>query len=378
MAYTLGIDLDIDQVKLCLIQLDGPQRVPYVDWLIFRVPFSFGPDYYCEFGAPLMETIAHFLFIKKLGPQQINRIYFVSGMPYSAFASFEEGLHYTANVFIQSLFDPERVGILRADGKPFAPRELLTVKGENATAFVGTQFYGPAYLASRMSKNAVVIDVGTGVTHITPVVKQRIDPDGRSKLPKYLRHRLTQQQLLHKGTLYTSVNQICDGVKTKEGTFPYTPRVCRMVTVASLLKYIHPEIAREHDFPLLGERDAQILLARAIGLDMKSLSSKEIYEIALTIYNELSDQIGSAFNYVLQKQGKAAGQMELVTTGISGKHLMENACRRDQALRERLIHLADKLPHRLHEASTAYGAALYAMDRLMDSSLAPERVEVMP
>ncbi|MEZ0372450.1 MAG: hypothetical protein ACAI44_25390 [Candidatus Sericytochromatia bacterium] len=378
MAYTLGIDLDIDQVKLCLIQVDAPQRVPYVDWLIFRVPFHFGPDYYCEFGATLMETIAHFLFVKKLGPQQINRIYFVCGMPYSAFASFEEGLHYTANIFIQSLFDPERVGILRADGKPFAPREVLTVKGENATAFVGTQFYGPAYLASRMYKNAVTIDVGAGVTHITPVVKQRIDPDGRAKLPNYLRHRLSQQQLLHKGSLYTSVNQLGDGVKTKEGHLPYTPRVCRMVAVASLLKYIHPEISREHDFPLLAEKDALILMARAVGLDMKSLNSKDIYEIAMAIYNELCDQIGSAFQHVLKQQGKAGAQMELVTTGLSGKHVMENAFRRDQALRERLIHLADKLPHRLHEASSAYGAALYAMDRLMDASLAPERVEVMP
>lgn len=378
MAYTLGIDLDIDQVKLCLIQMDGPQRVPYVDWLIFRVPFQFGPDYYCEFGAPLMETIAHFLFVKKLGPQQINRIYFVNGMPFSAFASFEEGLHYTANVFIQSLFDPDRVGVLRADGKPFAPRELLQVKGENATAFVGTQFYGSAYIASRLYKNAVMVDVGSGVTHITPIVKQRIDPDGRAKLPKYLRYRLTQQQLLHKGSLYTSVNQIGDGVKTKEGLLPYTPRVCRMVTAASLLKYVHPEIAREHDFPLLSEKDAQILLARAVGLDTKSLNPKELVEIALTIYQDLSDQVGSAFSRCLQAQGKGAAQMELVTTGLSGKHLMETAFRRDQAMRERLVHLADKLPHRLHEASTAYGAALYAMDRLMDASLAPERVEVMP
>lgn len=378
MAYTLGIDLDIDQVKLCLMHLEGPNRVPYVDWLIFRVPFQFGPDYFCEFGPNLMETIAHFLFVKKLGPQQINRIYFVSGMPYSAFASFEDGLHYTANVFIQSLFDPERVGVLRADGKPFAPRELLSVKGENATAFVGTQFYGPAYIASRLSKNAVVVDVGTSATHITPVVKQRIDPDGRAKLPKYLRYRLFNQQMLHKGSLYTSVNQICGGVKTKEGTYPFTPRVCRMVVMASLLKYVHPEIAREHDFPLIAEKDAQILLARAIGLDLKSLTSKEVYEIAMHIYNELSDQIGSAFTQVLQKQGKAAAQMELITTGLSGKHIMENAFRRDQALRERLIHLSDRLPHRLHEASTAYGAALYAMERLMDTSLAPERVEVMP
>ncbi|MGV3525884.1 MAG: hypothetical protein ACO1RX_16795 [Candidatus Sericytochromatia bacterium] len=378
MAYTLGIDLDIDQVKLCLIQVDGPQRVPYVDWLIFRVPFNFGPDYYCEFGANLMETIAHFLFIKKLGPQQINRIYFVCGMPYSAFQTFEEGLHYTANVFIQSLFDPERVGILRADGKPFAPRELLQVKGEAASAFVATQFYGSSYLASRLSKNALVADIGTGMTQITPIIKSRIDPDGRAKLPRYLRYRYINQQLLHKGSLYTSVNQISDGVKMKDGVYPYSPRVCRMVAVASLLKTIHPEIAREHDFPLLAEKDAQILLARAIGLDLKTLNTKEIQEIAQSIYDDLSDQLGAAFLAVLQRQGRGSERLELITTGLAGKELMENAFRRNQAVRERLIHLADKLPHRLHEAGTAYGAALYAMDRLMDSSIAPDRVEVMP
>lgn len=378
MAYTLGIDLDIDQVKLCLIQMDGPQKVPYVDWLIFRVPFQFGPDYFCEFGASLMETIAHFLFVKKLGPQQINRIYFVNGMPYSAFASFEEGLHYTANVFIQSLFDPDRVGVLRADGKPFAPRELMQVKGENATAFVATQFYGSAYLTSRLFKNAIVVDVGSGASHITPISKQRIDPDGRAKLPKYLRYRLSHQQLMHKGNLYTSVNQIGDGVHTKEGFLPYTPRVCRMVVMASLLKYVHPEIAREHDFPLLSDKDAFILLARAVGLDVKSLNQKELTEIALIIYQDLSDQLGNAFKQVLDKQGRNASQMELVTTGLGGKHLLTTAFRKDQALRERLVHLSDKLPHRLHEASTAYGAALYAMERLMDCSISPERIEVMP
>ena len=76
--------------------------------------------------------------------------------------------------------------------------------------------------------------------------------------------------------------------------------------------------------------------------------------------------------------GRLADRMELVTTGLSGKHVMETAFQRNQGLRERLIHLEDKLPHRLHEASTAYGIALYAMDRLLDTSLPPDRVEVMP
>lgn len=378
MAYTLGIDLDIDQVKLCLIHVEGPQRVPYVDWLIFRVPFQFGPDYYCEFGATLMETIAHFLFVKKLGPQQINRIYFVSGMPYSAFHHYEEGLHYIANIFIQSLFDPERVGILRADGKPMSPREVLLVKGENATAFVGTQFYGSAYLASRMYKNAIVADVGAGTTHITPITKARIDHQGRNKLPKYLRYRYANKQYLHRGSLYTSVNQICNGIDNKDGSYPFTPRVCRMVVVASLLKYVHPEIAREHDFPLLEEKDARILLARAVGMDIKSMSDRELLTLAQGIYSELSSQVGTAFRGVLDSQKRLADRMELVTTGLSGKHMMETAFARDQGLRERLVHLEDKLPHRLHEASTAYGIALYAMDRLMDTSLPPDRVEVMP
>ena len=378
MAYTLGIDLDIDQVKLCLMQAEGPQRVPYVDWLIFRVPFSFGPDYYCEFGAALMETIAHFLFVKKLGPQQINRIYFSCGMPYSAFASFEEGLHYTANIFIQSLFDPDRVGILRADGKPIPPRELLQIKGEAASAFVGTQFYGSAYLASRLYKNALVIDVGSGVTHITPVVKSRIDPQGRSKPSKYLRKRLIQQQLIHKGVLYTSVNQISQGIKVKSGLLPFTPRVCRMVVIASLLKYIHPEIAREHDFPLLEEKDARILLARAVGLDTNILNEKDILHLARLVYDDLSDQFGGAFKEILGRQGRLANQMQLITTGLGGKELMHNALRQEPSLRDRLVHLSDKLPHRLHEASTAYGLALYAMDRLMDASFAPDRIEVLP
>lgn len=378
MAYTLGIDLDIDQVKLCLMQAEGPQRVPYVDWLIFRVPFSFGPDYYCEFGAALMETIAHFLFVKKLGPQQINRIYFSCGMPYSAFASFEEGLHYTANIFIQSLFDPERVGILRADGKPVPPRELLQIKGEAASAFVGTQFYGSAYLASRLYKNAMVIDVGSGATHITPIIKSRIDPQGRSKPAKYLRKRLLQQQLIHKGILYTSVNQISQGIKVKNGLLPFTPRVCRMVVIASILKYIHPEISQEHDFPLLEEKDARILMARAVGLDTNILNEKDLHYLARLVYNDLSDQLGTAFTDNLNHQGRVAKQMQWVSTGIGGKDLMNNAFRQDSSSREKLVHLADKLPHRLHEASTAYGLALYAMDRLMDASFAPDRVEVLP
>jgi len=151
-----------------------------------------------------------------------------------------------------------------------------------------------------------------------------------------------------------------------------------MVVAASLLKYVHPEIAREHDFPLLEEKDAKILLARAVGMDIKSMTDRELLTLAQGIYNELSSQIGSAFKDVIKEQGRLADRMELVTTGLSGKHVMETAFQRDEGLRERLIHLEDKLPHRLHEASTAYGIALYAMDRLMDTSLPPDRVEVMP
>lgn len=379
MAYTLGIDLDIDQVKLCLIHVDGPHQTPYVDWLIFRVPFEFGPDYYCEFGTSLIETIAHFLLVKKLDPQQLNKIYFVSGMPFSAFANFEEGLHYTANVFIQSLFDPDKVGILRADGKPFAPRDILNVKGENASAFVGTQFYGSAYLASRMYKNALMIDVGSGASHITPIIKGRIDPSGRSKLGKYLRYRLAKDQYIQKGALYTSVNQIAQHIDLKDQRFAMTPRVCRMAIVASLLRYIHPEIAQEHDFPLINETDANILLARAVGLDVKSTTAKELKQIASRIYDQLAQQVGHSFSTLLHAQGKRmVDKLELVTSGLSGKHLINHAFRKNQIIQERFRHLEDILPHRLHEASTAYGVALYAMERLMDESFAPHKVEVLP
>jgi len=379
MAYTLGIDLDIDQVKLCLIHVEGPQKVPYVDWLIFRVPFHFGPDYYCEFGGALMETIAQFLYVKKIDPQQLNKIYFLSGMPYSAFASFEEGLHYTANVFIQSLFDPEKVGILRADGKPFTPREILaSVKGESASAFVATQFYGSSYLASRMFKNAVVIDVGSRETHITPILKARIDPEGRAKLGRYLRHRLSHHQFMPHGALYTSVNQIRQSARLKDQEFPFTARVCRMVVIASLLKYIHPEIAREHDFPLLKESDAYVLLARAIGLDLKTITQKELHELAQVIYTDFCDYLGDSLQAVLKAQGRQSEQLQLVSSGVAGKHVMDHAFRRNQLVKERFVHFADKLPHRLHEASNAYGIALYAMERLMDENFPPEKVEVLP
>lgn len=378
MAYTLGIDLDIDQVKLCLIHVEGPQKVPYVDWLIFRVPFHFGPDYYCEFGGALMETIAQFLYVKKIDPQQLNRIYFLAGMPYSAFGSYEEGLHYTANVFIQSLFDPDKVGIVRADGKPFTPREILAVKGENASAFVATQFYGSAYLASRLFKNALVVDVGSRETHITPILKSRIDPEGRARLARYLRHRLSHHQFMPHGALYTSVNQIRQSVRLKDQEFPFTARVCRMVVIASLLKYIHPEIAREHDFPLLKDSDAYILLARAIGLDLKTITQKELLELAQVIYTDFCDYLGHALQEVMKTLGRQQEQLQLVSTGLAGKYMMEHAFRRNQLVRERFIHFADKLPHRLHEASNAYGIALYAMERLMDENFPPEKVEVLP
>ncbi len=378
MAYTLGVDLDVDQVKLCLLQVDGPQKVPYVDWLIFKVPFQFGPDYYCEFGSTLMETIAHFLFVKKLGPQQIHKIYFVAGNPYSPFQSFEEGLHYTANVFIQSLFDPERVGILRCDGKPMAPRELLQVKGEGASAFVNTQYYGSAYLASRLYKNALLFESGAATTHITPIVKARIDHQGRGKLPRYLRYRLQQQQLIPKGGLFTPVNQVMPQVALADGVLPTTPRVCRMVVIASLLKFIHPEISREHDFVLMDEKHARILLARAVGMDINSLTEREVTEVAQRVYEGLCDDLATAFRNVLQRQKRMAEKMALVTTGVLGKPFLHHGLRKHKDLQSRLVHLSDKLPHRLHEASGAYGAALYAMDRLMDTSIPPDRVEVMP
>lgn len=378
MAYTLGIDLDVDQVKLCLLHVEAPQRVPYVDWLIFKVPFHFGPDYYCEFGSALMETIAHFLFVKKLGPQQVNRIYFVAGNPYSPFHHFEEGLHYTANMFIQSLFDPERVGILRCDGKPMAPRELLQVKGENASAFVNTQFYGSAYIASRLYKNAVLFESGASTTHITPILKARIDHQGRGKLPKYLRYRLAHRQLLPVGGLFTPINQIMSTIPLADGDVLPTPRICRMVVIASLLKYIHPEIAREHDFPLLEEKDARILLARGVGLDVQSLTDRELIQIAQGVYEHLADTTTESFTAVLARQKRMADQMTLVSSGVLGKPLIHHGLRKNKALQQRVVHLADKLPHRLHEASSAYGAALYAMDRLLDTSIAPDRVEVMP
>lgn len=378
MAYTLGIDLDIDQVKLCLVYLNGPQQTPKVDWLIYSVPFTFGPDYYCEFGGALMETIAGFLFVKKIDPQQINKIYFVNGMPFSAFQNFEEGLHYTANVFIQSLFDPERVGIVRADGKPHTPKEVLSVRGEAASAFVGTQFYGSAYVSSRLFRNAVVLDVGARETHLTPILKGLVDPQGRARLPRYLRYRLTHDQLLSVGLLYTQLVQISHGVILKGNNHFFNSRMCRMTAIVSLLKLLSPEIAREHDFPLPSEDDALVLLARAMSLDLHTMDRKDVLKVAQAVYDDLADSLGQALDEVLKRQHrKLAESMQIVSTGIGGKALMAHALRNRPTLQGRMVHLADRLPHRLHEATTAYGIALYAMERLMDVSFAPDKVEVL-
>ena len=167
-------------------------------------------------------------------------------------------------------------------------------------------------------------------------------------------------------------------VSVADGALPTTPRVCRMVVIASLLKYIHPEIAREHDFVLLEEKHARILLARAMGMDVKSLTEREVIEIAQNLYEGLCDDLSQSFVTVLKRQKRMAERMTLVSSGVLGKTFLHHGLRKQKGLQQKIVHLADKLPHRLHEASGAYGAALYAMDRLMDSSIAPDRVEVMP
>lgn len=378
MAYTLGIDLDIDQVKLCLVYVEGPHKVPHVDWVAHSVPFRLGPDYYCEFGRDLIETIAGFLFVKKIDPGQLNKIYFVSGMPYSAFQNFEEGLHYTANVFIQSLFDPDKVGFVRSDGKPYAPRDVLGMKGEYASAFVATNFYGSAYLASRLSRNALLVEVGARETYTTPILKGLIDPVGRSRITKYLRFRSGHHQIVPSGIFYTPLNQISQGAMLKGLPYYFTSRLCRMSALCSLLQLVSPEVAREHDFPLPKEKDAHILLARAIGLDLATIAVKELQEVAQVVFDSFCDQIGRSVEAVLKEQNpKVMAAADIISTGVGGKPALNQALRRHPHWLSRVSHLADRLPHRLHEATTAYGIALYAMERLMDESFAPDKVKVL-
>lgn len=379
MAFTLGIDLDINQVRLCLIHVEGPNQTPKVEWLIFGIPFNFGANYFCEFGSGLFDTIANFLYIRNVSPKQINKVYFVCGMPYSAFESFESGLHYTANVFIQSMFDPERVGFIRADGKPYTPKEILNIKGSHASAFVATQFYGGAYLVSKLSKrNNVLVDIGVRESHIIPIQKSIIDPIGRSKVFKNLKYRLSNYQSIPYGALFTPVAQINKSVTLKRKTYLFNSRQCRMGVVAQLLKLIDSDIAVEHDLPLPAERDAHIQLARAIGMDLSCITKTDLHAIAQSLLESFSKQLGESINHVIKTQNKKfSKEVDIYASGIAGSQFLNPAIKYINSPKTKLVvkHMQELLPHRLHEATGAYGAALYALERLMDESYHPGNVE---
>ena len=98
LIHTLGIDLSIGKVKVCLLSFDPEEKRIGGGWSSLPVPFEPVAEKEYDFARNL--NIAIEAFLKHHGREtiEIQSIVFCSGGAYYMFKTFAEGMRYVAGI----------------------------------------------------------------------------------------------------------------------------------------------------------------------------------------------------------------------------------------------------------------------------------------
>jgi probable H4MPT-linked C1 transfer pathway protein len=197
-----------------------------------------------------------------------------------------------------------------------ARREPLKVASANWAA--------TGWMISQMTKNCVVVDVGSTTTSIIPVINGKLAAEGRTDLEK-----LQNGELVYSGSLRTNVATIVNGI-------PVHGRVARVSSelfaqsgdVHLLLGNIEEEdyTAETCDGRRKTRMEAAARLARVVCADIDMVTEQEIVDMAQFVYDRQVEQIAEGLRQVNERiKPLLQENTRIVVTGLGRNFLARKA-----------------------------------------------------
>jgi len=239
---------------------------------------------------------------------------------------------------------------------------LLTVKDARRKPLkvASANWAATGWMISQLTKNCIVIDVGSTTTSIIPVINGKIAAMGRTDLEK-----LQKGELVYSGSLRTNVATIVDSIPVK-GT---------MTRVSSEL------FAQSGDVHLIlgniGKADytaetcdgrgktrmeAVARLARVVCADIDMLTEEEIVAMAKFVYDRQVEQIAGGLKQVYERIKPFHQEILVVVTGLGRNFLAKKAA--EKAGFKQIIDMKELVGAEAAIVSPSVGVALMVASRL--------------
>ncbi|MEM3506032.1 MAG: hydantoinase/oxoprolinase family protein [Candidatus Bathyarchaeia archaeon] len=207
--------------------------------------------------------------------------------------SKKEGVNHVLET-IKEVFPNEEIKVLDVDGN------LLSIEKarENYLEVAAANWYATGWLASKLSKDCLAVDVGSTTTSIIPVLNGKVAAKGKNDLEK-----LAFGELVYTGALRTNVATIVSYIPLRGFLIPVSSEFfSQSGDVHLVLGNLKPE---DYSVDTPDGRGVSIIeasarIARVLCADLDMLSLDEIKSIANYIYEAQLNQILNGLKKLLK------------------------------------------------------------------------------
>lgn len=375
----LGLDIGNAKVKLCWIA--DPQDLAAATLRWDSLPLPMSANRAQDFKQALPLQILRFLDQHDLGLQEMEATVVCCSHSLS-FAQFADSIYHLASV-LQGLFRDRPVFLLRADGQLTPLTAIAELSPAETIGYTFTNFYGSAFLGSRLIRNGLSLDLGTTTLDVIPIIEGQIDPQGlvanssgQNKAQDYLRFRYQQGRIHWLGLTATSLSALAQRVPVGPAIFEIVPRQYKTDLLLALRQTLFSESERQlleqhaygRQFP--DPLRARQQLAQFIGLDASLVSEAELQEIAAYLWEVWIDRLSQAIQQVARQNFKSIDTIEIASFALGEQLLLVPALQRAGFETDQIKTLHLRRDQALWSASSVFAMAVLAAEHGLQAPLA--------
>lgn len=367
MIRSLGIDLSVGKIKLCLLTLSDQGEKFSGGWVSLPVPFEYINEREYVFEDGLKKAINVFLEHNNTGVKEIDIVIFCTGGAYYMFKSFNDGLKYVVGI-LDKLFNNKEVYFIRSDSELIHINKIKKLPFKQASAFTCTNFLGTSILASKIIKDGLAIDMGTISTSIIPIINGVIDPQAKVDPENYVLHRYTTGKHLWYGVMLTPIIYISHTVETNKNRYILSRRCCMTDSICSILDLIDSQTANKHVSDrssfLPSKEMAYINLAESLGVDVDFIGKKELQSVAKRIYNIFLDKFSNYIQDIIKYSNLPVKSKLKIMVGGLGERVFIKPALKKLGFKDKQIISIPEDGSNLWSATSVYGLALYGLEKI--------------
>ncbi len=372
LIKTLGIDLSIGKVKICLLTLEKEDMFIGGGWSSLPVNFEYTSEKNYEYTQGLSIAIESFLKHHNTETSEIKSVVFCTGGAYYMANSFAEGMRHSASI-IKMIFPRQKVYFIRCDGQLIPINDIFELEDSEASAFGCTNFLGTSLIATKNFNEGLAIDMGTISTSIIPIIDGQIDPVALNNPKGYMQHRYSTGKHIWYGVMHTSLIHITNQAKTRKANYNLILRSCTTNTLCTILNIIDADIANVHvnDSSKITHLDlAYMNLAETIGLDINSISFNELDEIAKDIYYQMILKLSDNIRNILSNMNyKSFDNLKILAGGLGQDAFIIPALSNTGFSKEQIITVTEDKESNLWTATSVYGLAILALENIIGDKI---------